>query len=614
VKRSPFVGSCLALAVTLIPSVQRLTAAVSSLPADSQADLSAALGREIPGYHARPVTDGFDAANSRQRLAAHFTSTGVRLQIGTTRWQMTLQGYGYGGTVSKALPTAPAARLNRVEYRRGALTEWYVNGPVGLEQGFTIAEPVGRSNGWPLTIALGLSGPVNATVDADGEGLTLTESEGERLRYAGLTASDAQGRRLRTWIEARQGQLLVRVKDSGASYPVVIDPFLQLAKLTAPDGAADDDFGWSVSISGNTVVVGEPYATIGANQSQGAAYVFVKPASGWANMTQVAKLTASDGFAYTYFGYSVSVNGNTVVAGAQGALGGNGAAYVFVKPASGWTDMTQTAELTASDGIIGDYLGAAVSVSRNTVVAGAASKNSGQGAVYVFVKPAHGWANMTQQAELTASDGMPSDSFGFSVAASGNTVVAGSPKGITGGIGSAYVFVKPSGGWADMTQTAELTASDGSPDQLLGTSVSVSGNAVVAGASNTGLGGTAYVFVEPVGGWADMTQTAELTARRGAPPNGLGASVSISGNTIVAGAPFETVGSNSQQGVAYLFKKPASGWTNMTQTAKLTAADGAPNDNFGHAISVSGGIVAVGAPQAAIGGNDQQGAAYVFAK
>jgi hypothetical protein len=103
-----------------------------------------------------------------------------------------------------------------------------------------------------------------------------------------------------------------------------------------------------------------------------------------------------------------------------------------------------------------------------------------------------------------------------------------------------------------------------------------------------------------------------LTALHGAPPDGLGTSVSISGNVVVAGAPYTTVGSNSEQGAAYAFVKPATGWKNMTQTLKLTASDGAANDQFGYSIAVSGKTGVVGAPQAMIGSNAQQGAAYVY--
>jgi trimeric autotransporter adhesin len=593
----------------------------SGLPRDARSSISAALGRDIPGYQARAQGTGFEAQNLRHMLAIDFTSDGVAVRKRGASWKLALRAYGYSGDLEAVDEAAPQARTNRVEYRRGSLTEWYVNGPLGLEQGFTITEPPpGAVDGQPLTIALELSGDLTAAVDQDGRSLTLIDREGNPdMRYAGLASRDATGREMRSWLEVQGSQLLLKVADAGARYPVVVDPLVQ-AKLTASDGAANDLLGFSVSISGNTVVVGALQASPGF-VNQGSVYVFVKPASGWANMTQTAELTASDGMTGDLLGTGVSISGNTVVAGAILASIGNnvsqGAVYVFVKPASGWQNMNQTAKLTASDGAANDNLGRSVSISGNTVMAGAPGatigSNSLEGAAYVFVKPASGWKDMTQTAKLTASDGLANGSVGFSVAINGVTAVAGEPDGITGDIaGAAYVFVKPVSGWKDMTQTAKLTNSDGFPDNLLGVSVAVSGNTVVAGASNTSAGGTAYVYVEPARGWVNMTQTAELTALHGAPPDGLGASVSISGNVVVAGAPYTTVGSNSEQGAAYAFVKPATGWKNMTQTLKVTASDGAANDLFGYSIAVSGKTAVSGSPQATIGSNAQQGAAYVY--
>jgi hypothetical protein len=599
---------------------EQLTADASTLPRAAQSSISAALGRDIPDYVARAQGTGFEAQNLRHRLAVDFTSAGVAVRRGGASWELALRAYGYSGRLKAVGEVAPRANANRVEYRRGSLTEWYVNGPLGLEQGFTLTEPPpGAADGRPLTIALELSGDLTAAVDQDGRSLTLIIEGKPEMRYAGLASRDATGREMRSWLEMQGSQLLLKVADAGARYPVVVDPLVQ-AKLTASDGAANDLLGFSVSISGNTVVVGAPEASP-EFVNQGSVYVFVKPASGWANMTQTAELTASDGMTGDMLGTGVSISGNTVVAGAFLASVGNnvsqGAAYVFVKPASGWQNMTQTAKLTASDGVANDNLGRSVSISSNTVMAGAPGatigSNSLEGAAYVFVKPASGWKDMAQTAKLTASDGLANGSVGFSVAVSGSTAVAGEPDGITGDIaGAAYVFVKPASGWKDMTQTAKLTNSDGFPDNLLGVSVAVSGNTVVAGASNTSAGGTAYVYVEPARGWVNMTQTAELTALHGAPPDGLGTSVSISGNVVVAGAPYTTVGSNSEQGAAYAFVKPATGWKNMTQTLKLTASDGAANDQFGYSIAVSGKTGVVGAPQAMIGSNAQQGAAYVY--
>ena len=171
-------------------------------------------------------------------------------------------------------------------------------------------------------------------------------------------------------------ELLIHVNDAGAKGPITIDPFIQQAELTASDGAADNKLGNLIAVSGNTVVVGADSATVGGNIYRGAAYVFVEPSSGWANMTQMAKLTASDGTVSADFGWSVAISGNTVVVGEPqiitGTYAGPGAAYVFVEPAAGWSgNLTQTAKLTASDGAVADRFGVSVGISGNTVVVGA---------------------------------------------------------------------------------------------------------------------------------------------------------------------------------------------------------------------------------------------------
>ena len=262
-------------------------------------------------------------------------------------------------TATKLLPVAsagpPTATKNRVEYRRGALTEWYVNGPLGLEQGFTLAAPPAKRDIDPLTLALTLSGTLRASLEPGATDLELAPAgQPASLRYRGLAASDATGRALRAWLVLDGTTLLVRVDDAAARYPLTIDPFIEQAKLTASDGAAGDRFHVSAAVSGDTVVVGASGDDVGANADQGSAYVFVKPGAGWVSGTETAKLTASDGAAFDRFGSSVAVSGDTIVVGASGDdVGANadqGSAYVFVKPGAGWVSGTETAKLTASDG------------------------------------------------------------------------------------------------------------------------------------------------------------------------------------------------------------------------------------------------------------------------
>jgi hypothetical protein len=540
---------------------------LSSLPVAAQRSISVALGRDDYRYWVAASGGGFHAENPQHALGVDFTPQGVEVRSHTARWRMVLCGYGYGDALLAVSSPAPQASANRVEYSRGSLTEWYLNGPIGVEQGFTVAEPPGQANGRPLTVAFALSGDFAATLEPGGTALQLTRRDGPALRYGGLSAYDATGRELRTWLELQgERRLLLHVEDTDARYPLVIDPFVQQAKLTAADGAAGDKFGRAVAIDGDTVVIGAPYAQIGANPNQGAAYVFVKPGTGWATTSTFdAKLTASDGAANDFFADHVAISGDTVVIGGDATIGANpfqGVAYVFVKPATGWaTTSTFDARLTAADGAVPAFLGNSVGISGDTVVLGTSTvqigANSFQGAAYVFVKPATGWATTsTFDAKLTASDGAAGDAYGDSVAISGDTVVASAPAakiGANPNQGAAYVFVKPGTGWATTsTFDAKLTASDGAAGDLFAFEVAISGDTVGVG-SATFAPGSLYVFVKPATGWATTsTFDVKLTASDGTPGDAFGVSA-ISGDTVVIGAEFATVGPNILQGAAYVF-------------------------------------------------------------
>jgi len=414
----------------------------SRMPEAAQAKISAAVGDDLPEYYAHAAPAGFTFANSSQSLFADFDSHEVIMKNDAAHWQLSFLGYGYGDALTTSGVAVPRASANRVEYRRGILTEWYVNGPAGLEQGFTLNQRPQQIGRQPLTIALSLSGNLTAIADENGRGLSLIDSAGQaHLRYAGLTAYDSAGRELRAWLEVHGGRLLLRVDDSGARYPIVVDPTVQLAKLTASDGTTASWFGYSIAISGTTIVIGAPQATVGSNTYQGAAYVFVEPKTGWANAQQTAKLTASDGAPFNYFGGSVSIDGSTIVVGAFDAyinsVPGVGAAYVYVEPSGGWANMTETGKLTASDGVMDDFFGFSVSVSGSTVVVGEPHAAVGAaydvGAAYVFVEPTGGWASMTQTAKLT-SNGLNGDQFGQTVSINGSTI---------GGLTEAEASKKP---------------------------------------------------------------------------------------------------------------------------------------------------------------------------
>jgi hypothetical protein len=299
----------------------------------------------------------------------------------------------------------------------------------------------------------------------------------------------------------------------------------------------------SASINGDTIVAG-------GNDRNGhwAVYVYVKPPSGWKSMTQTAILTASDRHDGC-FGCAVWVDGDTVVAGALRQNQYVGAAYVYVKPSGGWKNMTETAKLTASDGAAGDDFGLSVAVSGDTVVVGAPQVSTGDGKGYVFVKPPGGWTNMTQTAELTPSNGGFQLNFGLAAAVDGDTVLISEPPG-----DAAYVFVKPKTGWTDMHETAELT--DPNASYWFGGSLALEDDLAVVGDDNAGQGGVAFLYVRPKSGWKTTTQSDGLVTGSDARYNtALGVSVGMSGKTIVAGAVGAGVG-YAHQGAAYVFTLP----------------------------------------------------------
>jgi uncharacterized protein (DUF2345 family) len=385
----------------------------------------------------------------------------------------------------------------------------------------------------------------------------------------------------------------------------------QLAELTPSTRAKNDWFGISIAMSGDTVVVGDFDANV---EDFGTVDVFVKPASGWSNMTQTATLTSSDNG--TGFGVSVAISGDVIVVGAANASNFSkqsspGAVYVFVKPASGWTSMTETVKLTASDGMAGDAFGNSVSISGNTIAVGAFFVNNFSGRVYVFTCAKNA---CSQAAELSASDSDGIlDYLGCSVSVSGNTVVAGS-YGHNNFEGASYVYVEPAGGWVDMTETAELTDSNSNGSDNFGFAVAISGNTVVAGAPGAfNYYGAAYAFVEPPTGWVT---TSNFTAGLGAPDAaqydsfGQALAINETGNAIVVGAPGANIGVNLEQGAVYAYARPKLGWkTTRRAYAEATASDGASGDLMGTSVAISGTTAVAGAPK-----SSSPGAAYVFGR
>ncbi len=393
-------------------------------------------------------------------------------------------------------------------------------------------------------------------------------------------------------------------------------------RIIANDPTSNAYFGYSVSIDGNTALIGAPSGETPGASIQGVAYVFARNGSTglW---SQQAKLIPQGRVVHNYsnndqFGYSVSLDGDTALIGANidSENGGNrsGAAYVFVRNGTTWS---QQAKILAEDGANGanvyDHFGNSVSISDDTALIGAPNDTANgfdQGSAYIFVRNGGVWS---QQAKLFG-DSTGHDYFGYSVSLSQNTAVVGAFGDDDNGFnnGSAYVFSRSGGTWV---QSAELFGDSNSGGNVnFGRSVAVDGDTVLVGArddDDNGINaGAAYVFVGGDGNW---TRQAKLLVTEGTNYSRVGTDVSIRGNTAVLGAK-EYTGNFYNSGSAYIFTRDSNNlWT---EQAKLLHKENGRNDNFGQSVAVDSNFIAVGASGHTFSTNSgyfaQAGSTYFF--
>lgn len=605
-------------------------------------------------------------------------------------WSFGLRLESYGGAVPVKMigRTTPVAAGTSVRYPWDArLTEWFKNESGGLEHGYTVQTRPADVHGL-LIFEWSVLGNLHPLVAPDGFGIHLFDrSESHVLNYSGLKVFDATGAMLPARFEWSGARLRLEIDEKTARYPLTIDPIAQQAYLKASNTGANDQFGYAVAVWGNTVAVSaiaEASNATGINGNQannstssaGAVYIFVRNAGVW---TQQAYVKASNTGINDQFGFSLALSGDTLVVGAlsedSNATGVNGiqsnnsapdsgALYVFVRNAGVWS---QQAYIKQSNTNSGDLLGYSVAISGDTIVAGAVGEGSSAtgvngnqldnsltnaGAVYVYVRAGTSWS---QQAYLKASNTDPFDQFGYAVSVSGDTLVVGayledsSTTGINGSganngaadSGAVYVFVRSAGTW---TQQAYVKASNTGASDTFGSAVVISGDTLVVGANaedSNAMGvngnqldnsltnaGAVYIFIRSAGSW---TQQAYLKASNPDASDLFGYSLALSGDLLAIGAFGEAsnaAGFNGNQsnnstpnaGAVYLFIRAGSIWSQQTY---IKASNTETLDFFGVSVGLSGELLVVGASledSSAAGINGHQnfnnassaGAAYAF--
>ncbi len=374
----------------------------------------------------------------------------------------------------------------------------------------------------------------------------------------------------------------------------------QEQKIQASDGTFGDCFGFTVSMDGDTALIG----AFGDNSAvyYGSAYIFIRSGTTW---TQQAKLVPTFGGYYDYFGYAVSLDGDTALIGGPGNPFDPlypGAAYVFTRVGTTWT---QQAKLVASDGQDGDFFGNTVALDGDSAIIGS-EYWSGTGSAYVFTRTGTTW---TQQTKITPADGFSGELFGLSLALKSNTALIGAPgDDDNGGVsGSVYVYTRSGATW---TQQTKLLATDGTQLDYFGTSVSLHNDNALIGAEwdsdNGAKSGSAYVFTRTGTTW---TQQAKLLASDGTPEDRFGHSVSLYDDTALIGAD-EDDDPVDYAGSAYVFTRSGTTWT---QQEKLLASDDPFGRLFGESVCLDDDTALIGA----YGDSDQgsaAGAAFIFIK
>lgn len=362
-------------------------------------------------------------------------------------------------------------------------------------------------------------------------------------------------------------------------------------KILAADMEAEDFFGMSVSVSGETALIGAYGDDTGWAQN-GSAYVFVRNGTIW---SQQQKLLPPDGLSYGQFGKRVFLSGDTAVVTGEGSssYSSYGKVHVFTRTGSAWSLQQK---ITPPPDMSSGLLGSAISLSGDTLLIGTSENNGNDlGSGLVLVRENAVW-NMQQR--LTAGDGATYDGFGISVGIEGDTAIVGTPGDDDNGAdsGSAYVFVRDGGLWH---QQQKLIASDGAKDDFFGSVVSLSGESVLVGAHGT-VTGSAYVFRRAGTSWIQEQKLgpSDVTSN-----NGFGKALSLSNNTAL-------IGGSTGNGAVYVYQRSGMIW-NLQQ--KVQAADGKAGDNFGVAVSLNNDTAVVGANRDDNKGEDS-GSAYVFVR
>ena len=584
-----------------------------------------------PRTHLADLEAAWQAPNRAHGFRTYFAESGPRvvprIEGDSWEWGLSLVGCGRNGASWIVPPAVLRPGMNRIDYERGVLTEWYENSSRGLEQGFTLwVKP--QETGL-VHLDLRLVGTLEPALADDGRAVDFRTGDGvNALRYAELLVTDADGRELPAWIEGFSGEgsggLRIVFDDEGAAYPVTVDPLTTSPSWTAESNQAVADFGWSVATAGDVngdgysdVIVGSPQYDSGES-GEGRVWVYHGSASG---LSASPAWTAEGNQLAAIFGYSVSTAGDVngdgysdVIIGAYGFDNGQtdeGRAFVYLGSASG---LSAAASWTAENDQASSYFGYSVAAAGDVngdgyadVIVGARffdNPQSDEGRAYVYLGSASG---LSSSEAWTAEGNQDGAWFGDPVAGAGDVNGDGYSDVIVGAWGfdnpqtdegRAYVY---HGSAAGLSTTAAWTKESDQTFAYFGVSVATAGDVngdgysdVIVGASGFEFGqvdeGRAFVYHGSASG---LSTTASRTIESNQASASLGKSVASAGDVngdgyadVIVGALYYNAGQPTE-GKAWVYHGSASG------VASAAAWSGESNQNgalFGESVACAGDV------------------------
>ncbi len=403
----------------------------------------------------------------------------------------------------------------------------------------------------------------------------------------------------------------------------------QAKKVFPADGHDGDEFGWAVAIDGDLMLVGAlDYSALEMASHEGAAYLYGRNVGGpnqWGLIKEFSNPTPAVG---DNFGYSVAIQGTTLVIGAMHAdaeeVGDeDGLAYVYERDAGGAGQWGQTAILSGTmAGIEVGLFGMSVALAGSTIVVGAAwtgpeGGDDPPGAAYIFGRNQGGPGAWGRVKVLTASDSAPRGTFGCSVALYGSTLAVGAfgaTAGVTDMAGAVYLFERDAGGSGNWGETKKVVANRPISGSMFGSSVALAANTLVVGAyyatvDDIPTSGAAYIFERDAGGPGNWGQMKRLVH-----PDAMmmmyGSDVAVSDATVVVGHAVNY--SRTRGGEAHVYSRNAGGTDQWGEIALLSDSASGDLDGMGWSVDIDGATVVVGALSAVGQDGKFSGAAYVY--